>query len=304
MGAGLVDEAKTAGRFAVRVLRRKKAGAVSADGEDIVRQPGFRIDWCSFHDAKLAVEYWHYSHNLPQSKLARLGVWESNRFVGAIVFGVGATAGLVQQYGLLPQEGAKLIRIALDKHITPVSQMMSVALRLLKREMMGLRLIVSFADPEHHHLGGIYQAGNWIYTGLTQSSDEYLLNGRRLHGRTLRHQKPSHLTTHQAAFLLDPHYSVVKGSRKHRYLYPLDDAMRRQLSVFALPYPKRATSIVADATGDQPVEGGSTPTVALHTLFDLNDYIIPATVDDQSRLDERCVTELALAAQPQRMEGI
>ena len=51
---------------------------------------------------------------------------------------------------------------------------------------------------------------------------------------------------------------------KHKYLYPLDAAMRAQIAPLAQPYPKRATSIVADVPPDQGGEGSATLTVALN----------------------------------------
>ena len=50
---------------------------------------------------------------------------------------------------------------------------------------------------------------------------------------------------------------------KHRYLYPLDAAMRAQIEPLRKPYPKRAASIDSDAAGFHPAEGGANPTAAL-----------------------------------------
>jgi hypothetical protein len=66
--------------------------------------------------------------------------------------------------------------------------------------------------------------------------------------------------------IVDPNYKIIKGSSKHRYLMPLDDAMRKQIAPLAKPYPKRqscVSSIGSDATGDQPEEGGAAPTDTL-----------------------------------------
>jgi len=51
---------------------------------------------------------------------------------------------------------------------------------------------------------------------------------------------------------------------KHTYLYPLDDAMRKQILPLSKPYPKRAGSIENDAPASQRDEGGVIPTPALH----------------------------------------
>jgi hypothetical protein len=226
-------------------------------------KPALKLDWCSHEAAKYAVEHWHYSRCMPKSKLAKVGVWEDGKFVGCVIFGVGATSDLVKSYGLDKTQGCELVRVALKGHASPVSRIVSIALKMLKREMPGLRLVVSFADPEQGHVGGIYQAGGWFFLGRSQASEEYIVNGKRWHGRALRHEKPAHLTTKQAAARMDPDFKVVLGSTKYRYLMPLDDEMRAKLLPLAKPYPKRAGSIVADAPAHQAGEGGSIPTPAL-----------------------------------------
>lgn len=226
-------------------------------------KPVLRLDWCSYEAAKYAVEHWHYSRRMPKSKLAKIGVWEDEIFIGCIIFGVGATAELVKQYKLMPTQGCELVRVALNRHQIPVSRIVAIAMRMLKQNMPGLRLVVSFADPEQGHVGGIYQAGGWLYAGRSIASEEYIVNGKRWHGRALRHEKPAHLTTKQAAAAIDPNFVVVMGSTKYRYLYPLDDAMRSQIAPLAKPYPKRAGSIAVDAPAVHAGEGGSTPTPAL-----------------------------------------
>lgn len=225
-----------------------------------------KVDFCDYKAAKWAVEHWHYSKCMPKSKLVKFGVWENGNFIGAVIYGVGATSDLVKGYNLKSTEGCELVRVALTNHTVPVTKIISSTIRLLKSSNPGLRLIVSFADPEHKHNGTIYQAGNWIYTGLSAASDEYLVNGKRWHGRALRHEKPAHLTTKQTLALLDPNYKVIKGSSKYRYLYPLDRAMRKQIAPLAKPYPKRETrglGEIDNAPDSNRETGGASPTSPL-----------------------------------------
>ena len=49
----------------------------------------------------------------------------------------------------------------------PVSRILSVAVKMLKREMSGIRLLVSYADSNQGHEGKIYQASNWIFVVMT-----------------------------------------------------------------------------------------------------------------------------------------
>lgn len=221
------------------------------------QKPVLKIDWATHKAAKYACENWHYSRCVPKSKLVKLGVWENDAFIGVVIFGVGATSTLVNRYALRPEQGCELVRVALSRHKTHVTRIVAIAIKFLKRSNPGLRLIVSFADPEQGHHGGIYQGGNWIFSGRTAASDEYFYKGKRWQGRSFRNSFKG----------MENHPSVkkVRGSSKHRYLMPLDDAMRKQIEPLRKPYPKRATSIASDAAGYQPVEGGATPTVALQS---------------------------------------
>lgn len=60
----------------------------------------------------------------------------------------------------------------------------AIAVRLLRRQCPGLRVIVSFADPAEGHVGAIYQAAGWVYLGQTEPSSVFVDGrGRRWHPR-------------------------------------------------------------------------------------------------------------------------
>jgi hypothetical protein len=193
--------------------------------------PRLKIDWATHDAASYAVTHWHYSQRMPKSKLAKIGVWEDDRFIGVVLFGVGATSDLVKSYGLKPEQGCELVRVALREHQTPVTRIVAIALRILRKTYPGLRLVVSFADPEQGHHGGIYQGGNWIYAGRSQASDEYIYRGRRWQGRSFRNRYKG-MEHH-------PDVTIVKGSSKHRYLMPLDTETQRKIEGLKKPFPKR-----------------------------------------------------------------
>lgn len=200
-----------------------------------------KIDWATHEAAKYACENWHYSKCIPKSKLVKIGVWENGVFIGVLIYGVGATSDLVKAYGLKQNEGCELVRIALKDHLTPVSRLIAISLKLLKTSFSGLRLVVSFADPEQGHHGGVYQASGWVFSGNSQASDEYIYKGKRWQGRSFRNSYKG-MEKH-------PDVQVVKGSRKHRYLMPLDPDMRKRILPLAKPYPKRDKQAM---TGSQP----------------------------------------------------
>jgi hypothetical protein len=149
------------------------------------RNPTLRLDWCSYEAAKYAVRQWHYSRSLPCSKTARLGVWEDGHFIGAVVFAWGANRHLAGEYELKMTECAELCRVALAKHQTPVSRILTIAVKMLKRAMPGIRLVVSYADFNQGHFGKIYQASNWLFVGETGHEAGITLKSRLTHRRTI-----------------------------------------------------------------------------------------------------------------------
>lgn len=231
-----------------------------------------RIDWATHQAAKFAVEHWHYSCALPVPPLVKVGAWEKGRFIGVIIFSRGATPSLLKPYGLAQDEGCELVRVALRKHVAPVSRIIRLALAFLKSSNPKLALVVSFADPAQNHHGGIYQAGNWIYAGTTAASKEYYApDGKKLHPRMV---KAKGWTTVQGVKrkTWKPSECVqVKTPPKHRYLMPLDKKMRKQIELLAQPYPKRAGSIDGNAPPIQGGDSGSSPTPALHPAKSSND---------------------------------
>ena len=222
-----------------------------------------KIDWATHEAAKYAVENWHYSKSIPKSKLVKIGVWENQKFIGVVIFSPGATPNLGSPYGLTQRECVELSRVALTKHSTPVSRILSIALKFLVNANPKLRLVVSFADRDQSHHGGIYQATNWIYDGTGSPATFYLIHGKKTHPRTIG--SAGHIQNLQGAKKMDRNAKAIQCQGKHRYLMPLDAEMRKRIIPLARPYPKRADSMGGHASGFQPEEGGSTPTSALHS---------------------------------------
>jgi len=204
------------------------------------------LDWCSYQDAKYACEHWHYSKSMPVNKTVRIGVWENKQFIGAIIFSCGSagvgTSG--KRFGIENIQVAELARVALKQHKTPVTKIVKIALSLIKKINPNLRLIISYADPLYGHVGAIYQGGNWLYVGRSSPDTAYIdSNGKRWHSRSVsetgykihcgiktRCPKPSGM-------------KAIKVEPKYKYLYPLDDEMRKQIEPLRKPYPKCASVV-------------------------------------------------------------
>jgi len=198
-----------------------------------------KLAWCDHKAAKYAVENWHYSATMPAGKLIMFGVWEDAQFIGVVLFGRGANNRLAASVGLKQDQVCELVRVALTDHVNPVSKIVSVCLRLLHRTNPGLQAVVSYADPTRGHCGKIYQAGNWIYIGHSQPQRQCMIDGSIVHKRTVSSKRGS-----------------IKGVPKspifwkHKYIYPLDKTMRKQIEPLSKPYPKTCASSVKAARSD------------------------------------------------------
>lgn len=207
-----------------------------------------RLDWCSLDAARFACERWHYSGSLPMPPRVNIGVWEGGRFIGVVMFSRGASAKLLNPYGLKQDEGCELTRVALTKHAAPVSRIVAIAIRILSRHSPGMRLIVSFADPHEGHHGGIYQAGGWVYAGTTAATKQFIgPDGKTYHNRQVAAADPSLPAVITEFGKSNRVYrksecTVIKLPPKHRYLLPLDPSLRERITALAQPYPKRAHS--------------------------------------------------------------
>ena len=222
-----------------------------------------RLAFCSRDAATFAVKAWHYSRSMPAGRLACVGAWEAAVFVGAVIFGRGASSEIASPFGLQQSEVCELCRVALGPHQTPTSRIVSIAVRLLRQQSPGLRLIVSYADPEHGHDGrGVYAAMNWLFIGTTNRESLIRLNGRLLHPRTVasryRTRSINWLRAHVAADA-----GHVRTAPKFRYCVPLDDAMRYQLGARRQPYPKRPKA--AGISGCPADLAGAIPSRPLHS---------------------------------------
>ena len=102
-----------------------------------------RLGWCSHEAAKYAVMNWHYSRAMPAGKLVKIGVWENDRFVGAVIFSRGANNNIGKPFGLKQTEICELVRVALSKHETPVTRIVAIAIKMLRKKAPGIQMLIS-----------------------------------------------------------------------------------------------------------------------------------------------------------------
>lgn len=242
-------------------------------------RPALRLDWCSYDAARHAVERWHYSRTMPAGKTVKIGVWEADQFTGVIIFSRGANHHIGSEFGMTMTECCELTRVALRDHAWPVTRMLAIALRMLKRQSPGVQAVISYADCDQDHHGGIYAGGGWLYLGQVQlngGTPRFLVRGRVMHGRSV-HARGWKQNRDWLRRYIDPQTELVYTRGKHKYVWPFADGLRQQLAPLVRPYLKRAAgdatadcagSIGSDAPASQAGEGGAAPTPALVMVTD------------------------------------
>ena len=202
-------------------------------------KPKLKLDWCSYKAAEYACKNWHYSKCMPVGKIVKIGVWESGKYIGCVLFSRGASKDMGKEFGLKCIDLCELTRISLSQHITPVSRIIKISIMFLKKNSPKLKIIYSYADPRQLHYGGIYQATNWIYVGLSSPGGaiEYFYKGKWRHQRSMGAYFPNGTGKEWA---IKNNIKIRKPTRKHKYLMPLNKEMAKKIEHLKKSYPKRS----------------------------------------------------------------
>jgi len=138
-------------------------------------------------EAGAFVRQHHYSHSLPAAVISTGTLHLSGGLFGdfgecvaACVFGLPAT-----QWSEPVLELARLVRISRCR--VPLTKLIRLCCSQLKAD--GFDLLVSYADTEQGHHGGIYQAAGWNYSGIRCTTESKLMiNGQKVHRRSVYQQ--------------------------------------------------------------------------------------------------------------------
>jgi hypothetical protein len=101
-------------------------------------------------------------------------------------------------------------------------------------------IIVSYAEIQQGHMGIVYQATNWIYTGLSAKRTNWTIEGIDKHCQTLADQ----YTSFEIREKYKDRFKLVDRPRKHRYVYFNCSSKRKKQLLCKLkytiePYPKK-----------------------------------------------------------------
>ena len=190
--------------------------------------------------------YKHYLKRLASFSFC-FGLFENSFLKGVCSFGRPASHGLVKGAlsGKYMDTFLELNRLVVEDNLTKnvLSFFLSQSLQQLPRP----NVIVSYADSAQGHHGYIYQATNWIYTGLSAKRKDYKIKGfEDLHSASLMDREGRNIGKGKVLMMKEKYGDslyTVDRPRKHRYFYLIGNKkqkkeMKKNLAYKVEPYPK------------------------------------------------------------------
>lgn len=169
----------------------------------------------------------HYARRIPSISYA-FGLFEGNTLRGVCTFGSPPSRSLC--VGLC---GIEYVNKILElNRLCVESQEKNITSWFVGKclNMINDFLVVSYADTSQGHVGKIYQATNFIYTGLSDKRTEWRMKGSNKHSKTLCEQYS--LQERRDS----DYFEVVDRPRKHRYIYICGNKAFKKNTLKALNY--------------------------------------------------------------------
>ena len=173
--------------------------------------------------------------------------------IGCLIYGnpVGRSAAASISDLIEPSQVFELTRLFIHDNYGKNIESYCIAksFEWIKKNRPDIKALISYADVEQNHRGGIYQATNWIYQGnsamslmpnysVSLTKDPY----KWIHSRTVFENYGSHNIDHLKEAIGHTFYRK-KESTKHRFVYFLGNKIDRKKHIKSMkhpsvPYPK------------------------------------------------------------------
>lgn len=204
----------------------------------------FRILPIDYKTAMDVVVEKHYLHRKCPCSFS-FGLFHNGNLMGVVVYGTPSSAPL--RSGIAGTQNKdnvlELTRLWIDDSVPKNGEsfLIGTTLKLVDKE-----IIVSYAQIDQGHLGVVYQATNWLYTGLSAKRTNWVVEGMDKHCQTLADK----YSAAEIREIYGDKFSLQERPRKHRYVYLNCNKYRRkelllQFRYKVLPYPKREELLAA-----------------------------------------------------------
>jgi len=188
----------------------------------------------------------HYARRMCPISYA-FGAYRDGILIGVVTYGTPASSPLRE--GIAGKDWAdsvlELNRVCCDSEKNLASMIVGKSLKMIPRPS----IVVSYADTSQGHIGYIYQATNFIYTGLSAKRTDWKVKGKEhLHGTTIADE--SRGQENRAEWMRSKYgddFYLEERARKHRYIYLCGDKRQKAEMLKCLkydqePYPKGESS--------------------------------------------------------------
>jgi len=156
--------------------------------------------------------YKHYAKLLPSVIMFAYGLYDkSNVLQGVMTYGI---SGARENNKLGRFDIRELTRLVLNENLDKNSTSFFIAktFKLLPKPLV----LLSYSDMNFGHHGYIYQATNWIYTGLSKGRNTFVdKNGKEIHEKTIFDR----YGTNKMEKLSTLGFTRRQKLPKHRYFY-------------------------------------------------------------------------------------
>jgi hypothetical protein len=180
----------------------------------------------------------HYAKRIPQI-MHSLGLYINGALKGVVTYGIPASPALCM--GICGKEYSdkvlELNRLCLmENNKNESSFLVSHSIQLLPKPT----IVVSYADTSQGHVGYVYQATNFLYTGLSANRVDWTIKGmEHKHSKTIS----DGMTLESIKEKYGDDFYYTERSRKHRYIFfhgsKTDKKIMRKLLKYNIePYPK------------------------------------------------------------------
>jgi len=196
-----------------------------------------RID---YHTAMKIIVEKHYLHRKAPCSVA-FGLFLDDECKGVVVYGTPSSAPL--RRGIAGDDNVnnvvELTRLWVCDSVPRNGESFLIGNTI---KQCGKEIVVSYAEIEQGHLGIVYQATNWYYTGLSAKRTNWVVDGIDRHCQTIADKYSSQ----ELKELYGDKFSLKPRPRKHRYVFLNAKGKRKKellqsLKYKIMPYPKNSS---------------------------------------------------------------
>jgi len=202
----------------------------------------------------------HYLHRVPHI-IAHYGLYRQDLLLGIITFGIPPSPHLMKICGEEYKSNVlELNRLWCYDESPKNSEsfLIGQGIKLLKKDKPEIKILVSFADTREKHLGYIYQATNWYFTGYSiPGGGSIVINGKEYHSKSLNNKYNTSDINKLKKILNTENIFYKPRSKKCRYVYFIGDSKKenkilKQLCKYEINnYPKQLPDEVEYKTNKQ-----------------------------------------------------